>query len=139
MTTTAIFELSQSFIFEAAHTLHRTVPLAEFESSARIHGHTYQAEITIRGTKGESGMIEFARPGKVGPLVVDLFVLRGIVAKILEYLDHQFLDEVQDLGPATLENLCEFIATKASESIPVHAVTVSRAAGDKCRLIVGPQ
>jgi len=134
-----IYELSQSFIFEAAHALHRTVPLFEFEQSARIHGHTYQAEITVRGTKGESGMIELARSGKVGPLVVDLFVLRGIVAKIREHLDHQFLDQIQGLGPATLENLCEFIAAKVNESIPVYSVTVSRVAGDKCRLELGPK
>ena len=84
-------------------------------------------------------MIELARSGKVGPLVVDLFVLRGIVAKIREHLDHQFLDQIQGLGPATLENLCEFIAAKVNESIPVYSVTVSRVAGDKCRLELGPK
>ena len=40
------YELSQTFYFEAAHTLRRTV---DVEPSLRIHGHTYIAEITLAG------------------------------------------------------------------------------------------
>ena len=50
-----MFELSKEFKFEAAHTLNRTV---ETEASRRIHGHSYRAEVTIRGTPHpETGMI----------------------------------------------------------------------------------
>ena len=50
-----IFELSQKFYFEAAHTLNRSY---ESEGSKKIHGHTYHAEITITGTPEiDSGMI----------------------------------------------------------------------------------
>jgi 6-pyruvoyltetrahydropterin/6-carboxytetrahydropterin synthase len=31
------------------------------------------------------------------------------VAQVREQLDHRMLDEVPELGPATLENLCAFI------------------------------
>jgi 6-pyruvoyltetrahydropterin/6-carboxytetrahydropterin synthase len=127
-----VFELSQSFIFEGAHTLTRTVPIEEFEASRRIHGHTYTAEVTVRGTKGASGMVEVPRRGKVGPWVMDLYELRKAIERVRAQLDHHFLDEVPGLGPATLENLCEFIARGIE--LPVHAVTVSRATGDKCRL-----
>ena len=41
-----IYELSQQFYFEAAHTLEREV---DADASRRIHGHTYQAEVTLRG------------------------------------------------------------------------------------------
>lgn len=110
-----MLELSQQFTFEGAHTLTRSVPIEEFEASRRIHGHTYTAEITVRGEKGASGMLE-----------------------VRDQLDHRFLDEVPGLGPATLENLCEFIARGID--LPVHAVTVARATGDKCRLtLAGPQ
>ena len=39
-------ELSKQFRFEAAHTLNRVI---EAEPSRRIHGHSYRAEITLRG------------------------------------------------------------------------------------------
>ena len=116
------YELSQRFYFEAAHTLHRDV---ETESSRRIHGHTYEAEVTVRGTPGaESGM------------VVDLGCLRAEIARVREVLDHRFLDEVEGLGPATLENLCGFIGMQLSRAAPsLTAVMVERrASGDRCVL-----
>lgn len=118
----AHFELSQRFYFEAAHTLHRTV---ETEGSLRIHGHTYEAEVTVAGTPdAESGML------------VDLACLRDEIARVRELLDHRFLDEVHGLGPATLENLCAFISSQLAESIPnLSAVMVERrASGDRCVL-----
>ncbi len=38
--TAPLYELSQRFFFEAAHTLRREV---EAEGSRRVHGHTYEA------------------------------------------------------------------------------------------------
>jgi len=38
--------LSQRFFFDAAHTLRREI---EAEGSRRIHGHTYHAEVSVRG------------------------------------------------------------------------------------------
>ena len=116
------YELSQRFYFEAAHTLHRDI---EIESSRRIHGHTYEAEVTVRGSPdSESGMI------------VDLGYLRAEIARVREMLDHRFLDEVKGLGPATLENLCGFIGMQLSRAVPsLTAVMVERrASGDRCVL-----
>ncbi|MCK1367799.1 6-carboxytetrahydropterin synthase [Bradyrhizobium sp. 62] len=129
-----LFELSQSFTFDAAHTLTRTVPLVEYQSSKRIHGHTYTAEVVIRGLPGASGMLEIKQDGKKKPVVVDLFVLKGAIEKVRSKLDHHFLDEVEGLGAATLENLCVFIANEIGAHLPVGSVVVSRHAGDKCRL-----
>jgi 6-pyruvoyltetrahydropterin/6-carboxytetrahydropterin synthase len=115
-------ELSQRFYFEAAHTLHRST---EAEGSARIHGHTYEAEVTVSGVPdADSGM------------VVDLAYLRNEIARVRELLDHRFLDEVAGLGPATLENLCAFIADQLDDAVPgLSAVTVERhASGDRCVL-----
>lgn len=125
------FELSQSFTFDAAHTLTRRVPLGEYQGSTRIHGHTYTAEVSIVGTSGAAGMLEV--PGKKKPKQVDLFYLREAIAKCRLKLDHHFLDEVEGLGPATLENLCQFIACDVGKAFPIHAVTVWRQGGDKCR------
>ncbi|MGJ7523394.1 6-carboxytetrahydropterin synthase [Variovorax sp. LT1P1] len=118
-----IYELSQKFYFEAAHTLHRTT--ADAAGSGRIHGHTYHAEVTLLGKPDvNSGMLQ------------DLGSVRRDIESIRELLDHQFLDEVPDLGPATLENLCKFIFTNLVARCPhLVAVSVERpASGDKCVL-----
>ena len=39
-------ELSKEFRFDAAHTLQRTV---DTDPSRRIHGHSYRAEVVVRG------------------------------------------------------------------------------------------
>ncbi|MDO9004820.1 MAG: 6-carboxytetrahydropterin synthase [Aquabacterium sp.] len=117
-----MFELSQTFTFDAAHTLKRHVSPEEAASSRRIHGHTYTAEVAVRGPRQpDTGM------------VVDLAVLRAALAEVRSQLDHHFLDEVAGLGTPTLENLCVFIFDQMSARIPqVSAVSVSRAAGDRC-------
>lgn len=115
-------ELSQRFFFEAAHTLHRSV---ETEGSLRIHGHTYHAEVTVCGT-----------PEVASGMIVDLAHLRAAIARVREALDHRFLDEVEGLGPATLENLCAFIRRAIEPAFPqLCAVSVERqASGDRCTL-----
>ena len=115
-------ELSQRFYFEAAHTLRRKIDAA---GSSRIHGHTYEAEVTVAGIPdSQSGML------------VDLGYLRQEVARVREMLDHHFLDEISGLGPATLENLCAFISQQLKPSLPqLSAVMVERkASGDRCVL-----
>jgi 6-pyruvoyltetrahydropterin/6-carboxytetrahydropterin synthase len=115
-------ELSQRFYFEAAHTLHRTVDAA---GSLRIHGHTYEAIVSVRG-----------KPSAADGMVLDLGYLRSEIARVRNMLDHQFLDEVKDLGPATLENLCFFIRAQLTSAVPgLCSVTVERrASGDSCAL-----
>lgn len=117
-----MFELSQTFTFDAAHTLKRKVSPEEAAGSRRIHGHTYTAEVAVRGPRQpESGM------------VVDLAVLRAALAEVRLLLDHHLLDEVDGLGTPTLENLCVFIFEQVSARLPsVSMVSVSRVAGDRC-------
>lgn len=117
-----IYDISQKFYFDAAHTLQRQF---ETESSRRIHGHTYSAEVTISGRVNQStGM------------VADLAELRSTIAAIREKLDHHFLDEVEGLGPPTLENLCAFILSLLIQTIPqISSVKVWReSSGDSCLL-----
>jgi 6-pyruvoyltetrahydropterin/6-carboxytetrahydropterin synthase len=120
--TTQNFELSQKFYFEAAHTLSRTV---DAQGSRQIHGHTYEAEITLTGQRDPaSGM------------VLDLAYVRQEIERVRAMLDHHFLDDIGGLGPATLENLCLFIKEQLLPTIAqLSAVTISRrASGDKCTL-----
>ncbi|WP_020178980.1 6-carboxytetrahydropterin synthase [Methylopila sp. M107] len=113
-------ELSKQFRFEAAHTLARAI---DVEPSRRIHGHSYRAEVTVRGeADAETGM------------VVDLGLFSRALADARDALDHRFLDEVPELGPATLENLSSFIWRRVSQTCPGLAkVTVYRdSEGDAC-------
>ena len=113
-------ELSQRFYFEAAHTLRRRV---EAVGSSRIHGHTYQAEVSVAGVPcADTGML------------IDLAILRQQIARVRESLDHHLLDEVPGLGPATLENLCAYIGAQLVDALPgLCAVMVERSAsGDRC-------
>jgi 6-pyruvoyltetrahydropterin/6-carboxytetrahydropterin synthase len=115
-----MFELSKQFRFEAAHTLERVV---DVEGSRRIHGHSYRAEVVIRGK---------ADP-KTG-MVVDLGLFEQALETVRIGLDHHFLDDVPGLGPATLENLSLWIWCKVSGTCgPLVRVTVHRdSTGDAC-------
>lgn len=115
-----MFELTKQFRFEAAHTLKRAI---ETESSRRIHGHSYRAEVSVRGEADQdSGM------------VLDLGLLDRTLLEAREELDHRFLDEVAELGPATLENLSVWIWNKLSGTCPgLYKVSVHRdSAGETC-------
>ena len=119
------YEISQRFFFDAAHTLRRDL---DSDSSARIHGHTYQAEVSLTGTPDVRGM------------VVDLGLLRQAIEGVRGQLDHRMLDEVPGLGPATLENLCAYIAQRLQpQFVTLSAVRVWReSVGDACLLRLLP-
>lgn len=117
-----LYTVSQRFFFDAAHTLKRDI---EAEGSRRIHGHTYHAEVWLKGERDPAtGM------------VIDLGVLRRRLEEVREKLDHHLLDDVPGLTPPTLENLCLFIAQALADLQPRLArVRVWREAlGDACTL-----
>lgn len=117
------YELSQRFQFEAAHTLEREIDAVP---SKRIHGHTYHAEVTLRGM-----------PDAKTGMLMDLGHFRSVLADVQELLDHHLLNEVEGLGKPTLEGLCAFIAARLHEPLPaLSAVKVWRASGDSCTLFV---
>lgn len=118
----ATFEICQRFYFDAAHRLKREI---EAEGSRRIHGHTYHAEVAMRGfVNSETGM------------VMDIGLIRLEIEKIRMQLDHHYLDEVAGLGIPTLENLCAFIEkTLRGYGLALARVSVWREAlGDRCDL-----
>jgi 6-pyruvoyltetrahydropterin/6-carboxytetrahydropterin synthase len=119
-----IFEVCQRFYFDAAHSLKREI---ETEGSRRIHGHTYQAEVAVRGSLDT----------KTG-MVMDIGLIRLEVAKVRELLDHHFLDEVSGLGIPTLENLCIYIEkTMRDNGLQLSRVSVWRESlGDRCDMAV---
>lgn len=117
---TALHEITKDFRFDAAHTLIREIAA---EGSRRIHGHSYRAQVALRGPVDPiSGMI------------ADMGLVEQLVEGARETLDHRFLDEINDLGPATMENLASWIWRKVKPDCPqLVRVTVFRdSAGESC-------
>lgn len=108
-----MYELSREFRFDAAHTLQRTV---DVEPSRRIHGHSYRAEVVVRG-----------RPDPETGMIIDLSLFDQALEEARDGLDHRFLDEIKDLGPTTIENLSSWIWRKVAPVCPnLWRVTVRR-------------
>jgi 6-pyruvoyltetrahydropterin/6-carboxytetrahydropterin synthase len=120
-----MFELSKQFRFEAAHTLQRAIGT---EGSRRVHGHSYRAEVAVRGV-----------PDQASGMIVDLGLFDLSLQKVQGRLDHHFLDDIKGLGPATLENLAAFIWTALTENgvKPSRVVVARDASGESC-LYTGP-
>ena len=117
-------KLTQTFIFEAAHTLKaRYIDVHTKMQSENIHGHTYTASISVRGEPDENGMVK------------DFGHFKWAIDAVKLQLDHKFLDNVEGLGRPTMENLCLYIANYLKSVKGLCEVTVERiASGDKCTL-----
>lgn len=123
-TRRVILKLTQTFYFDAAHTLKgRYVDVHAKMQSENIHGHTYHASISVRGEPDEDGMVK------------DFGHFSWVIEPLKLRLDHKFLDNVEGLDRPTLENLCLYIADFCKDLKGLCEVTVERkASGDKCTL-----
>jgi 6-pyruvoyltetrahydropterin/6-carboxytetrahydropterin synthase len=121
-----MYELTKQFRFDAAHTLERDI---ETDGSRRIHGHSYRAEVTLRGA-----------PDPVSGMIIDTGHLERQLQDARDALDHRFLDEINDLGPGTMENLCAYIWRRLEAEIPgLYSVAVLRdSTADRVTLIGHP-
>jgi 6-pyruvoyltetrahydropterin/6-carboxytetrahydropterin synthase len=120
-----MWELTKSFRFEAAHSLPGTTL---GEASDEIHGHSFRAEVTIRGT-----------PDPATGMVADLGVLEQGMAEVQKMLDHKLLNKVDALGAPTLENLTRFIWDRVQHTGKVTRVSVHRDSCDESCTYFGPQ
>ena len=93
--TQRICEISENFYFEAAHRLPR-VPAGH--KCARVHGHSFRVEITLRGV--------------VDPhlgWIVDFDELVAAWKPLHEAIDHRLLNDVAGLENPTSEMLAGWI------------------------------
>lgn len=121
-----MFELAKQFRFEAAHTLPGRA--IDVEPSRRIHGHSYRAEVAVRGM-----------PDPATGMVMDLGLFERALEGVRDGLDHRFLDEVAGLGPATMENLAAWIWRSLAPVCPGLArVTVHRDSNAEACTFYGP-
>jgi 6-pyruvoyltetrahydropterin/6-carboxytetrahydropterin synthase len=120
-----MWELTKSFRFEAAHALGGTTL---GEASEEIHGHSFRAEVTVRGT-----------PDPATGMVVDLGLFAESLAKIETILDHKLLNRIEALGLPTLENLSRFIYDRIKHVGRVTRVSVYRDSCNESCTYFGPQ
>jgi 6-pyruvoyltetrahydropterin/6-carboxytetrahydropterin synthase len=119
-----MWELTKSFRFEAAHALSGTTLGA---AGAEVHGHSYRAEVTIRGApQPDTGMI------------VDLGTFEEKLAEVRRALDHKLLNRIEALGTPTLENLARFIFDRVQHAGRVTRVIVHRDSCNESCSYVGP-
>jgi 6-pyruvoyltetrahydropterin/6-carboxytetrahydropterin synthase len=110
-----MFEISVEYSFAAGHALREYKGKCE-----NVHGHNYKVQVTLAGDKLNSA-----------GLLMDFVELRAQVKRLVEKLDHHFLNEIppfDHLNPSA-ENLakyiCEGIEPQArDQGLHVHGVTV---------------
>ena len=120
-----MWELTKSFRFEAAHALSGTTL---GEASLEIHGHSFRAEVTVRGT-----------PDPATGMVLDLGLLQHSIAEVQKMLDHKLLNKIEALGAPTLENLSRFVWERVQHAGRITRVSIHRdSCGESCTYY-GPQ
>ena len=113
-----MIEITQEFTFDAAHRLDAGTP-----ENRRIHGHSFYAEVTLRG-----------EPDKATGMLREFGSIKETLGTIAKDLDHRLLNDIPELGQPTLENITRWIFRKARTSFPeVVRVRVSRPSyGESC-------
>jgi 6-pyruvoyltetrahydropterin/6-carboxytetrahydropterin synthase len=113
-----MIEITQQFGFDAAHFL-----AGAGDVNRRMHGHSFYAEVTLRGT-----------PDPQNGWVRNFEDVNAILAAIREELDHRILNEIDGLETPTLENIARFIFERAKAKLPeVCRVRLSRPSyGQSC-------
>jgi 6-pyruvoyltetrahydropterin/6-carboxytetrahydropterin synthase len=97
-------EIFKEFVFEAAHRLPH-VP--EGHKCARLHGHSFTAQIYISGEVDPST-----------GWVVDFADIKTAFAPYYDVLDHHYLNEIEGLDNPTSENIAVWIWSKMSPLLP---------------------
>jgi 6-pyruvoyltetrahydropterin/6-carboxytetrahydropterin synthase len=118
-----MIEISQRFSFDAAHRLD-----AGASENRRLHGHSFYVEVVLRGEPD-------ARTG----FLRDFGEVDVILKQIRELLDHRLLNEVEELGNPTLENIARFIHVRAKAALPeVVRVRIERPSYGQACVYEGP-
>jgi len=107
-----LFNVWKEFKFDSAHQLDAG-PNGD-PRYRRIHGHSYQVEIWLRGPRNERGW------------VVDMGDLEKRLTGIRDALDHRLLNEVDGLGAPTMENIASFVWDFLAQIPQLHRITVKR-------------
>lgn len=97
-------EILKEFSFDAAHRLPNVPP---GHKCARLHGHTYQVTIHVRGSVD----------AKLG-WVVDFGDVKAAFKPLEAQLDHHLLNEIPGLENPTSENLARWLWQNLVPKLP---------------------
>jgi 6-pyruvoyltetrahydropterin/6-carboxytetrahydropterin synthase len=110
--TERLFNVWKEFRLDSAHQLDAG-PDGD-PRYGRIHGHSYQVEVWLRGPRNSHGW------------VIDMGDLERRLVSIQATLDHRLLNEVEGLGPPTMENIASFVWDHLNDIQNLHRITVRR-------------
>ena len=107
-----MYELTIITQFSAAHQLRNFKSKCE-----KLHGHNWKIEVSLTGNKlNEAG------------LLIDFKDVRDATNKILEELDHSFLNEISPFkgkNPSS-ENIAAYIFEKLSDELNIGHIRVAK-------------
>lgn len=123
-----MYELKIITQFGAAHRIRDIGGKCE-----NLHGHNWRIEVYVEGPElGEDG------------LLIDFKVIKQATGKIIERLDHKFLNELEefkDINPSS-ENIARLIYEALSRELNGDYIMVSRVAAwesdSACATYMGP-
>jgi 6-pyruvoyltetrahydropterin/6-carboxytetrahydropterin synthase len=107
---TSMYRLRVKTTFDAAHN----ILVAANGKCEKLHGHTWEIELFIIGEKQESN-----------DMVIDFTILKANLQEIAEKLDHTYLNEIEEIGNPTSENIAKFAYEALKKKIP-HYVKLEK-------------
>jgi 6-pyruvoyltetrahydropterin/6-carboxytetrahydropterin synthase len=118
-------DIFKEFTFEAAHRLPNVPP---GHKCARLHGHSFRAEIHVRGgVDRELGW------------VMDFADIKSAFQPFYDQLDHYYLNEVEGLENPTSENLARWIWDRLVPLLPGLSRVVVRETCTSGCVYTGPE
>lgn len=103
-------EIFKKFTLEAAHRLPNVPP---GHKCARLHGHSFQVELHVRGPLDPT----------LG-WVMDFADLKAAFKPLYEQLDHHYLNDIEGLENPTSERLAQWIWQRLKPSVPLLSAVV---------------
>lgn len=123
-----IAEVTKTFRFESSHQLY-----GHNGKCARVHGHSYIVELTLRGNLIQEGSSE--------GMVVDFGDIKHVWFKLIDsVLDHAHLNDVLPVR-STAENMCFWILNRLKQMshLPVHKIRLWETASGSATIWIGDQ
>jgi|TARA_B100001250_G_scaffold411074_1_gene438878 6-pyruvoyltetrahydropterin/6-carboxytetrahydropterin synthase len=97
-------EVYKTFAVESARSLPH---LPDDHPCKKVHGHSFKITITINGKVNENT-----------GFVMDFSEIDSVFSPIHRMIDHTYLNEIKGLENPSSENLCRWIWSKLSSSLP---------------------